>query len=74
MKPKIAENKWDRNEQKYIKTPLKIKVFLEELQALCKDHNLSISHEDHNGTFIIDDYTEDNIQWLFCADSTVTNE
>ena len=41
--------------------------FLEEIDGICKKYNLSISHEDICGGFIIDVYDEDNIERLKAA-------
>lgn len=42
----------------------KIDAFIDEITAVCKKHGLSISHEDHHGSFVIESYDDDNIQWL----------
>lgn len=47
--------------------PKRMRDFLEEIKSVCKKHNLSISHEDGHGAFIVDDYDEFNINWLFNA-------
>ena len=39
-------------------------MFLDEIETLCKKYNLSIAHEDGQGSFIIADYNELNINWL----------
>lgn len=41
-----------------------IEKFLEELDTLCRVHNISISHEDGQGAFILENYNESNIKWL----------
>jgi hypothetical protein len=38
--------------------------FLEEIKTLSKEYKYSLSHEDNQGAFIIEDYKEDNIKWL----------
>ena len=42
----------------------KVNEFLEEIIKLCKKYKLSISHEDTQGSFIIEEYSEKNIKWL----------
>lgn len=42
----------------------KSRNFLNELEALCIKYNLSISHEDSQGAFIIEDYNDYNMNWL----------
>ena len=41
--------------------------FLENIVALCKIYNLSLSHEDGQGSFIVEEYKEENIEWLKAA-------
>lgn len=47
--------------------PERMQNFLEDIKRVCNKHNLSISHEDCHGAFIIEDYDEYNIKWLFEA-------
>lgn len=47
--------------------PDRMKDFLDEIHSVCMKHGLSISHEDGHGAFIIEDYNERNIDWLFDA-------
>ena len=48
--------------------PERMKNFLDQIHFVCMIHGLSISHEDGHGAFIIEDYNEKNIDWLFNAD------
>lgn len=41
-----------------------VQSFLDELDELCRKYNMSISHEDSQGGFIIEEYNPDNIDWL----------
>ena len=36
----------------------KVDAFIQEVLEVCRKHGLSIAHEDHQGGFIIEDYTE----------------
>lgn len=38
--------------------------FIEEIIEVCKRHNLSISHEDGHGAFLIEEQDEHNFGWL----------
>ena len=38
--------------------------FVEEIEAVCIKHNLTISHEDMHGAFVIEEFNPENIQWL----------
>lgn len=42
----------------------KVEDFIKELIAVCKKHGMSISHEDSQGAFIIEPYSDTNIEWL----------
>lgn len=44
-----------------------MRLFLNDIVGVCKKHKLSISHEDGQGGFIIEDFKEVNIQWLLWA-------
>ena len=41
--------------------------FLNELDELCIKYDISISHQDCQGAFILETYDEDNIEWLRAA-------
>lgn len=42
----------------------KVEEFLQEIEEVCRKHNMSISHEDGHGAFIIERFDEFNIKWL----------
>lgn len=42
----------------------KIKVFLDDIEAVCRKHGLSISHEDYQGGFVIEKFSLKNMTWL----------
>ena len=41
-----------------------LKAFLDDIEAVCRKHNLSISHEDGHGAFHVEDASDFNIGWL----------
>jgi len=41
--------------------------FLEDIVAVYKKHNLSLSHEDKQGGFLVEPYSQSNVDWLFQA-------
>ena len=45
----------------------KVDAFLKEIKKVCKKHGFSISHEDEQGSFIIEEYRQSNIDWLNAA-------
>lgn len=44
--------------------PEEIKDFFEALDKLCRAHDISISHEDTQGGFILERYDAKNIEWI----------
>lgn len=58
------------NENKTIDKIITIQ-FLNEIELVCQKYNLSISHEDKEGSFIIESYSDKNIMWL--RDSVIRN-
>ena len=55
---------WDLNKSEEIEQPQEMKEFIDEIIKVMKKYNLSISHEDSHGSFIIEKYEEYNIKWL----------
>ena len=55
---------WDYNTNSHIPTPDIVQEFLIELATLYKKHNLSLSHEDHHGAFVIEENTDNNAKWI----------
>lgn len=49
-------------------TPFHIRSFYKELIALYKKYDFSIAHEDSHGSFIIENYNENNVDWIMDAD------
>ena len=45
----------------------RIKNFMREYEELCIRHGMSLSHEDCQGAFIVDEYNEDNVEWVKSA-------
>lgn len=57
-------NNWSLIKGCYIEVPENIIKFLNEITKIYKKYNLSLSHEDGQGSFIIENYDEYNIKWL----------
>lgn len=55
---------FDINKSEEIEQPKEMKKFIDEIINVMKKYNLSISHEDSHGAFIIEKYDENNIKWL----------
>lgn len=58
---------WDRTKKCEVDIPKEMEDFLNDIKSVCEKHNLSIAHEDYHGAFLIEEYDEDNIRWLFDA-------
>lgn len=39
-------------------------AFLDAIEAVCREHGISIAHEDHQGAFILRPLGEGDIAWL----------
>ena len=42
----------------------RIESFMKEYEELCVKYGLSLSHEDCEGGFIIDEYNQENVEWV----------
>ena len=45
----------------------RVENFMKEYEELCIKHGLSLSHEDCEGGFIIDEYNQENVEWVKAA-------
>ncbi len=53
----------------------RVDAFLKAVSEVCKQHGLSISHEDRHGAFVIREMDADNLKWLNAAyDGTATTQ
>ena len=55
---------YDMIKCKEIEQPDEMRDFINEVIELMKKYNLSISHEDSHGGFIIERYDEYNVEWF----------
>lgn len=58
---------WDEQVGEHIERPKEMTAFLEDIKQVCLKHNMSISHEDRYGAFVIEKYYDENIEWLYDA-------
>lgn len=42
-------------------------AFIDALLVVCKQHGMTLGHEDDQGAFIVEDYSETNVAWLRAA-------
>ena len=49
----------------------KLEAFLDDISRVCKKHQLSIGHEDLQGSFIIYNYDPYYTKWLREADNEI---
>ena len=63
--------RWSSNSQfgsgKTVESPAYIEAFLDEYEALCKKHNLTLGHEDGHGGFLIEPFGQSNVHWVRAA-------
>lgn len=55
---------YDKKIKKIITMPEEIQDFFDGLEKLCRVHNISISHEDEQGSFVLERYDGKNIEWI----------
>ena len=55
---------WDANKSEYVEANEELKQFFKDIEDVCKKHGYSISHEDGHGAFMIEEYSEFNINWF----------
>lgn len=65
----MGENKkvWDILETKFIDMPSEMESFLNDIVGVYKKHGLSLGHEDSHGAFRVENFCQDNVDWLFGA-------
>lgn len=61
------KKRWHRKLKQEVKSPRRVEEFLIEVVELCRLHNVSISHEDMHGAFVIDEFKVENLEWLMDA-------
>jgi hypothetical protein len=54
---------WDKRRQS-MSVMRQVDEFLEDIVKVYKKHGLSLAHEDGHGSFIVEPYSEKNIEWL----------
>ena len=55
---------WNAIKNERQETPQNQIDFIDEIEQLSIKYNLSISHEDKHGAFVIETYNPENIEWL----------
>lgn len=58
--------RWVNHLRDYAEVP-DAEAFLKAIEAVCRSHGISISHEDRHGAFELKTFNEDDMQWLHCA-------
>lgn len=61
-----TKKRWNESTGEREENPA-VDAFLLEIDEVCKKHGFSISHEDGQGGFIVDQYNEQDRAWLWEA-------
>lgn len=56
--------RFNNKKDKEVDEPKSVADFLKAISNVCFAHGFSISHEDGHGGFLIEKYSESNIEWL----------
>jgi hypothetical protein len=48
--------------------------FFDDIEELCEKYNFSIAHEDCHGGFLIEEYSQNNMEWLRNASKNYEEE
>lgn len=46
-----------------------LSVFFNDIERVCREHNISIAHEDAQGQFVLERFKKENMNWLKDADT-----
>lgn len=46
----------------------RLDAFFADIEAVYRKHNMSISHQDAHGGFLIEEFDESNLEWLKAAE------
>lgn len=60
----VDKTRWNSATSKFEESPSEVEAFLDAIEAVCKAHGKSITHEDGHGSFLIEDFREDYMDWL----------
>lgn len=60
----MTQQRWNEARGERIDSAPEVEAFLDDLEAVCRKHSMSIGHEDSHGGFIIYDFDPANIAWL----------
>ena len=63
---KRARKRWDTTRRVQTRND-RVDAFLADIVKVCRQHRLSISHEDWHGAFQITKLSEHNLEWLGAA-------
>lgn len=56
--------RWSAELHVSIPSDPKIEAFLDEVEAVCRRHGLSLGSEDTHRAFLIEKFSEENLAWL----------
>jgi hypothetical protein len=59
--------RWNANLKRAVPTPPHVERFLAAYRELCRAHGLAFGHEDSNGSFLIQSYSDDLVEWATAA-------
>ena len=60
----MVKETWNVKTGEFIPVPENVINFYNDIVEVYKKYNLSISHEDYHGSFIVEDYNPYDVEWL----------
>jgi hypothetical protein len=56
--------RWNTKLGKFVESPPEIEAFLHAIVKVCEQHDMTVSHEDGHGAFLIESFNPQNLEWL----------
>ena len=55
---------WDVYVGDLVEMPEEMQAFLTDIEVVCREHGLSLAHEDEQGGFLVEELNERNLRWV----------
>lgn len=55
--------RWDLQKRENVERA-DVDKFIEDILGVCREHEMSLAHEERHGAFIVEPLADENIEWL----------